>query len=93
MQISISSLRALAPDYRDQTRVFARAFQVLEQAIQQRAFPGASVAVTYQGRVACLKAFGRFTYEPNSPQVSGPKVVLSSARVPQATRASKRISG
>ena len=49
--------------------MFARAFQVLEQAIQQRAFPGASVAVTYQGRVACLKAFGRFTYEPNSPQV------------------------
>ncbi|HEV2697826.1 MAG TPA: serine hydrolase domain-containing protein, partial [Terriglobales bacterium] len=69
MHTSTSSLRALAADYRDQTRVFARAFQVLEQAIEQRAFPAASVAVTHQGRLACLKAFGRFTYEPNSPQV------------------------
>lgn len=50
--------------------MFARAFQVLEQAILQRAFPGTSVAVTHKGRVVCLKALGRFTFEETSCQVT-----------------------
>ncbi len=53
----------------DQDRVFARAFAVLEQGIQERAFPGASVAVTHEGKLVALKGLGRFTYDSSSPEV------------------------
>lgn len=52
----------------DQNDRFEAAFQVLEEAITARAFPAASVAVTHQGRLFALRAFGRFTYDANSPQ-------------------------
>ena len=52
-------------DYR-----FASAFSVLEEAINERAFPAASVAATFEGRLIALKAFGHFTYEPDSPAVT-----------------------
>jgi CubicO group peptidase (beta-lactamase class C family) len=64
----------LALQQQDQDRVFARAFEVLEHAIEQRAFPGASVAITHQGRIAALKAFGRFTYEAGAPLVTSESV-------------------
>ncbi len=53
----------------DQERVFANALAVLRQGIAERAFPGASLAVTHEGRLVALKGLGRFTYEPNSPAV------------------------
>jgi CubicO group peptidase (beta-lactamase class C family) len=39
---------------------------VLNQAISARAFPGASIAVTYQDRLVALKSFGHFTYDANA---------------------------
>jgi len=42
---------------------------VLQRAIEQRAFPGAAVAVTHQGRLIALKSVGRFNYEAESPEV------------------------
>jgi CubicO group peptidase (beta-lactamase class C family) len=36
---------------------------VLQEAITNRAFPAASIAVTHQCRLVALKAFGRFTYD------------------------------
>jgi CubicO group peptidase (beta-lactamase class C family) len=59
-----------AAAYSDQDTVFAPAFELLCQAITARAFPAASVAVTYQRKLVALKALGRFTYEPNSPEVT-----------------------
>jgi len=53
-----------------QDGVFASAFSILLEAIAQRAFPGASVAITYQGRMVALKALGHFTYEAGSRIVS-----------------------
>jgi len=53
-----------------QEEVFASAFAILRQAIGQRAFPAASVAVTYRGALVALKAFGRLTYESNLPSIS-----------------------
>lgn len=47
---------------------FAAARSVLEQAVRQRAFPGASWGVLRQGAVT-LGAAGRFTWEPGSPAV------------------------
>ncbi len=43
---------------------------MLQRAIADRAFPAASVAVTSHGKLVALKAFGRFTYETDSPEVT-----------------------
>jgi len=50
--------------------VFAAAFEAINQAIADRAFPAASVAITYRGSLVGLKAFGRFSYEPDSPETT-----------------------
>ena len=42
----------------------------IQKSIAQRGFPAASIAVTSQGKLVALKAFGRFTYEPSSPAVT-----------------------
>lgn len=49
---------------------FAAARRILEQAIADRAFPGASYAVLYQGQILALDAIGRFTYEADSTPVT-----------------------
>ncbi|MFZ0290393.1 MAG: serine hydrolase domain-containing protein [Candidatus Sulfotelmatobacter sp.] len=53
-----------------QDGIFARPYSILEEAIAQHAFPAASIAITHCGGLVALKAFGRFTYEPNSPAVT-----------------------
>ena len=54
----------------DQDQLFENAFAVLEEAIANRVFPGASIAITLSGRLMALKAFGRFTYEDTAPEVT-----------------------
>jgi serine-type D-Ala-D-Ala carboxypeptidase len=49
---------------------FRGAFGILAQAIQARAFPACSVAVTLHGELVAHKAFGRFTYDASSSLVS-----------------------
>ena len=46
------------------------AFRILTQAIGQRAFPGAAAAINYEGEIIGPFAFGRFTYDESSPEVS-----------------------
>jgi serine-type D-Ala-D-Ala carboxypeptidase len=58
--VAFSSLR------RDQDRLFAPAFSILQTAIAARVFPAASIAVTHHGRLVALKSFGHFTYESKS---------------------------
>jgi serine-type D-Ala-D-Ala carboxypeptidase len=48
---------------------FARAFALIERGIHEQVTPGASLAVTYQGKLVGWKGFGRFTYEATSPAV------------------------
>ena len=43
---------------------------MLRSAVAERAFPAASLAVTHAGQLVALKAFGRFTYEPGSPETT-----------------------
>ena len=57
------------PDFAQQDTRFSPAFDILREGIARRAFPGASVAVTYQGRLVALKGLGRFTYDEGSPTV------------------------
>ena len=41
-------------------------FSVIEKAIADKAFPGATLAIGYRGRVS-LHSFGRLSYEPDAP--------------------------
>ena len=50
-------------------RHFARAFALIEEAIGQQIFPGAALAVASHGQLLACHAFGRFTYDPASPEV------------------------
>lgn len=56
--------------FEHQNEVFASAFAILQEAVAQRAFPSASVAVTHRDQLVVLKAFGHFTYESSSPEVT-----------------------
>jgi len=51
-----------------QDKVFAQAFSILQEAIDQQAFPAASLAVTHQGILVALKALGHFTYKAQSEE-------------------------
>ena len=65
-----STERFPSPQYRDQDKLFAGAFEILEEAVAQKAFPGTSVAITHAGKLVALRAFGRFTYAETSPMVT-----------------------
>ncbi len=49
---------------------FARAIDVLNNAIAGHAFPGASFGVYARGQVLALEAMGRLTYAPDAPAVT-----------------------
>jgi CubicO group peptidase (beta-lactamase class C family) len=65
---ALSSPLLQAFDHQD--KLFASAFSLLQEAITQRTFPAASIAVTHRGRLVALKAFGRFTYDAGAPPFS-----------------------
>jgi CubicO group peptidase (beta-lactamase class C family) len=52
----------------------------LEQGITQRAFPGASVAITHKGKLVACKGIGCFTYDPASAPVT-PETIYDLASV------------
>jgi CubicO group peptidase (beta-lactamase class C family) len=52
-----------------QEKQFAQAFAVIREAIEQRAFPAAALAVTHRGALVVLQGFGRFAYESDAPPV------------------------
>jgi len=53
---------------------FAAAYSVLEQAVFQRAFPGAAFSVLASGRVLALDGVGGFTYDQSTETVSASTV-------------------
>jgi serine-type D-Ala-D-Ala carboxypeptidase len=58
------------PAYQQQDDLFRAAFEVLRVAIEEHAFPCASVAITHRGDVVGLKALGRCTYEAQSTEAT-----------------------
>jgi serine-type D-Ala-D-Ala carboxypeptidase len=62
---------------------FSSAFSVLQNAIADRAFPAASIAVTHADKLVALKSFGQFTYEANAPLVT-PTTLFDLASVTKA---------
>jgi CubicO group peptidase (beta-lactamase class C family) len=68
------------PDPLQQTTRFAAAYQVLNDAIAARAFPGCAFGVLSAGQLVLLDALGRFTYEEDSPRVH-PETIFDIASV------------
>jgi serine-type D-Ala-D-Ala carboxypeptidase len=60
----------LSPDFANQDERFQRAFAVLRTGIEQKAFPGASVAIAHRRRLIALKGLGCFTYAATAPMVA-----------------------
>jgi CubicO group peptidase (beta-lactamase class C family) len=69
--LNSGTLGSFAPQlvsvFEHQDRTFSSAFSILDAAVADRVFPGASIAVTRGGRLVALKAFGRSTYDLESP--------------------------
>ena len=57
------------PALSEQESRFSHAFAVIRDAIRQRAFPGAALAVTHRGALIVSRGFGRFTYDSGSAEV------------------------
>jgi CubicO group peptidase (beta-lactamase class C family) len=57
-----------------QEEVFKSAFNVLLEGIEQRAFPGASVAITHQGALVAHRGFGHYTYEKKARAVDAESI-------------------
>jgi CubicO group peptidase (beta-lactamase class C family) len=73
MDISMTSPHSFPPllsAYEHQDLVFGSAFAILREAIAERAFPGASIAVTHRGHLVALKALGHFTHDAVAPSFS-----------------------
>jgi serine-type D-Ala-D-Ala carboxypeptidase len=70
----------------DQAVRFRNAFDIIEQAIAGRAFPGAALAVSLGGELRTLSGFGRFTFEESAPQVAAETIFdVASLTKPVAT--------
>ena len=62
------------PAFADQEKQFARAFAVIRDGIEQRAFPGAALAVTHRGSLIASQGFGNFTYDEGAPLIQAETV-------------------
>lgn len=71
---------APVPAFEKQEEQFARAFAILRQAITERAFPGAALAVMHRGSLVASQGFGRFTYDDDARAVQ-PDTVFDLASV------------
>ena len=69
MDQPLQTEEALHAAFGEQESRFAHAFTLIREAIRQRAFPGAALAVTHRGALAVSRGFGRFTYDSQSPEV------------------------
>jgi len=72
--------KTVTPSDGNATARFATVRAILEQAIAQRAFPGAAWGVLHRGALVALDAAGRFTYEADAPLVT-PGTVFDIASV------------
>ena len=61
-QISTKDVLLARSAFSDQDKVFSGAFSVIKDAITQRSFPAASIAITKAGNLIALRSFGTFVY-------------------------------
>ncbi len=67
---STSGFSFLARNIGAQDDRFRVAFDIVANAIADKAFPGCCLAVTSRGALIAHKAFGRFTYDLSSPEIA-----------------------
>jgi beta-N-acetylhexosaminidase len=67
IELPANPMTLQAADVRGEA-ILQPAFQVVEKAVADKAFPGATLAVGYKGKVS-VHAFGNLSYEANSPAV------------------------
>ncbi len=63
-----------ADDLAHQAEIFQRAFDIVLDAVVANAFPGCSIAIEHGGRLVARNAFGRFTFDPGSPEVTSASI-------------------
>jgi len=68
VEVSANPMKLEPMDVRAEAQL-QPAFNVIESAIKDKAFPGATLAVGYRGKVS-LHAFGKLTYDAKSPDVN-----------------------
>jgi serine-type D-Ala-D-Ala carboxypeptidase len=81
--VRVTTSLQLAPAYTDQDTRFKAAYDILRNAIPSRAFPAASVSITMGNNLLGLRAFGRFTFEPQAPETT-PETIFDLASVSKA---------
>jgi serine-type D-Ala-D-Ala carboxypeptidase len=64
--------QSLIRDFGRQDEKFSSGFAILREAIRERVFPAASIAVTHKGHLIALKAFGKFVYEEDVASAFSP---------------------
>ena len=67
IEVAADAMKLRPPDVRTEAQL-QPAFDVIEAAIKDQAFPGATLAVGYRGKVS-LHAFGKQTYDAKSPNI------------------------
>src|SRR6266404_3899279 len=68
MEVPAEAMKLQPMDVRGEAQL-QPAFDVVEAAIKDQAFPGAALAVGYRGKVS-LHAFGKQTYDAKSPNIA-----------------------
>ena len=68
----------VSPDVHTEPGRFAAVYQVLQQAIDARAFPGCAFGVLVRGHVVLQDALGHFTFEDDAPAVE-PRTIFDVA--------------
>lgn len=67
IEVPADPMKLQAMDVRGEAQLQS-AFDVVETAIKEKAFPGATLAIGYRGKVS-LHSFGHFTYDEKAPDV------------------------
>jgi len=70
MELPANPMTLQLMDIRGETQL-RPAYEVIERAVADKAFPGATLAVGYRGKVA-MRAFGNLSYDAKSPAVAIP---------------------
>jgi CubicO group peptidase (beta-lactamase class C family) len=74
MRLTSPATLPLASAVEKQDVLFQHAFTILAEGIAQRAFPGASVAITSHGALVAHKGFGHYTYDKKARAVDAESI-------------------
>ena len=68
IEVAADPMKLAPMDVREEAKL-QPAFDLIEEAVKDKAFPGATLAIGYKGRVS-VHAFGKLSYDAKSPSVN-----------------------